>query len=54
MSTSDVDKRAGINVCGYIWPKDTCSNIKIQNNIVAGALYAGFITMGQDCGDDSN
>jgi hypothetical protein len=33
---------------------DSCSNIYIQNNIVAGAMYAGFISPGQDCGDDSN
>jgi hypothetical protein len=44
-SVSFADKRAGISVCGYAWPKDKCKDIFINNNIVGGAPYAGFVTM---------
>lgn len=44
-SSAYADKRAGISVCGYIHPNDQCSDIFINNNIVGGAPYAGFVTM---------
>ena len=44
-SVSFADKRAGISVCGYAWPKDKCKDIFINNNIVGGVPYAGFVTM---------
>lgn len=37
-------------VCSYL-KQDLCSDIFIQNNIVAGADYAGFIAPAHDCGD---
>ena len=30
-----------------------CTDMQITNNIVAGSVFAGFLTMAQDCGDDS-
>jgi hypothetical protein len=54
MSSNEViDKRAGITVCGYNWPKDQCIDVFINNNIVAGVAYAGYVQMAQNCGDDS-
>lgn len=44
-----VDKAAGVAVCSY--HDSTCSDMKITNNIVGGAVYAGFVVMGNDCGD---
>jgi hypothetical protein len=44
-SSPFADKKAGISVCGYAWPKDTCTDTFINNNIVGGAPYAGFVTM---------
>ena len=40
-----IDRRAGITVCGYNWPKDKCTDIFINNNIVAGTPYAGYVNM---------
>jgi len=40
-----IDRRAGITVCGYNWPKDKCKNIFINNNIAAGVPYAGFVNI---------
>ena len=33
--------------------KDKCTNIFINNNIVAGTPYAGYVNMAQNCGDTS-
>lgn len=52
-SNKAIDKRAGITVCGYNWPKDRCTNVFINNNIVAGVPYAGYVNMAQNCGDNS-
>lgn len=52
-SNMAIDKRAGITVCGYNWRKDKCTNIFINNNIVAGTPYAGYVNMAQNCGDTS-
>ena len=47
-----LEPRAGISACadgeGLI-----CSNLKIVNNIVAGAPYGGFVVPGHDCGDST-
>ena len=44
MSSNElIDPRAGITVCGYEWPKDRCTDIFINNNIVAGTAYAGYV-----------
>ncbi len=48
-----INKRAGITVCGYIWPLDYCTDIFINNNIVAGTAFAGYVNMAQNCGDTS-
>jgi hypothetical protein len=40
-----INKRAGITVCGYIWPLDYCTDIFINNNIVAGTAFAGYVNM---------
>jgi len=48
-----VDKRGAVVVCAYYEP-DKCVDIKIYNNLVAGAAYAGFVTQGQECGDDTS
>ena len=52
-SNKAIDKRAVITVFGYNWPKDRCSNVFINNNIVAGVPYAGYVNMAQNCGDNS-
>jgi len=45
-----IDLRAAYTMCG-IKERDPCINTYLTNNIAAGAAYAGFITMGHDCGD---
>jgi len=44
-----VDKGGGYSICALDSAK--CTNIKVRNNIAAGVVYAGFITVGHDCGD---
>ncbi len=45
------DKSAGVAVCAYAREfSQKCSGITVTNNIVAGALFAGFIVPGYDCG----
>jgi hypothetical protein len=41
-------KMAGVAICSYKWTK--CSGINVEDNIVAGATYAGFTVPGHDCG----
>ena len=48
-----VDKRAAVTICQYLEP-ETCSDIRVTNNIAAGVTYAGFIAPGHDCGDSAN
>jgi len=43
-----VDKGGGYSICAL--DKSPCSDIKVRNNIAAGVVYAGFITIGHDCG----
>jgi len=45
-----MDKEAGVSVCAYFGPSQ-CSSIQVTNNIVGGAVYAGFAAMGHECGD---
>ena len=45
-----MDKWAGIATCTL--PKETkCSNVKIINNIVGGAVWAGFTGLAHRCGE---
>lgn len=37
-------------ICSYL-KSDMCSDIFIQNNLVAGADYAAFVAPAHDCGD---
>jgi len=46
------DTQGGIAVCSQTHPMP-CTEVQITNNIMAGAVYAGFLTMAQDCDDDS-
>ena len=45
-----IDPRAAITICA-LEGGNKCSDIRVINNIVAGAAYAGFIIMGHDCGN---
>lgn len=42
------DKMAGIAICTFI-KRDTCTKIKVVNNIVMSAQWAGFQALGQNC-----
>ena len=44
------DKRAGVAICSQI-EGNNCRDTHVTNNIVAGAAYAGYTSMGHDCGD---
>lgn len=44
-----MDKNAGVVACTYFGSKARCENITIYNNVVAGAVHAGFIVQGQKC-----
>lgn len=52
MEGTSLDKQAGIAVCSLTHPA-VCPEVHITNNLVAGSVFAGFLTMAQDCGDDS-
>jgi hypothetical protein len=52
-SNPTVEPRAGITVCGYNYPRVTCKDVFIYNNIVSGAPYAGYVINAQNCGDTS-
>ena len=39
-------------MCGYYYP-DTCSNITITNNIVAGTTFYGYNVYGHNCGESN-
>jgi len=47
-SAETLDKHGGLLVCSLSYPKP-CTDIRITNNIVAGVVFAGIITMGSDC-----
>jgi hypothetical protein len=42
-SSPIVEPRAGITVCGYNYPKASCKDVFIYNNIVCGVPYAGYV-----------
>jgi predicted chitinase len=44
-----VDKGAGYSICAL--DNAACTDIKVRNNIAAGVVYAGFVTVGHECGD---
>jgi hypothetical protein len=44
-----VDRSAGFAICS-LFENEVCSDIKVNNNIVGGAVYAGFVMMGHKCG----
>lgn len=46
-----VDKAGAYSICAYWEPDAGCADIKVTNNLAAGAAYAGFVTPGHDCGD---
>lgn len=45
-----VDKGGGISICAY-FGSETCTDIRVTNNLVGGATYGGFVMHGHDCGD---
>jgi len=45
-----VDKGGAFSICAY-FEKDVCSDIRVRNNIAAGAIYGGFVTYGHKCGE---
>jgi hypothetical protein len=48
-STEIADFMGGVLVCSL--PITECYDTTVTNNIVAGVIWAGFVTMGHDCGD---
>lgn len=46
-----VDKGGAYSICAYENKAHKCYDIKVQNNIAAGAPYAGFVMPGHECGD---
>jgi len=47
-----VDKSAGVSICAYFEPDDTCENIQVTNNLAGGVVYAGFVgAIAHTCGD---
>lgn len=49
-----IDKAGGVSVCAYDEPDGTCTDIYARNNIVGGATYGGFVTIGHKCWDYSS
>lgn len=43
-----VDKGGGYSICAL---SGSCSDIRVRNNIAAGVVYAGFVTIGHACGE---
>lgn len=48
-----IDKTGAISICAYMG-RDTCSDVSVTNNLVAGSSYAGFLWESPDCGADSS
>ena len=44
-----VDLGGGYSICAI--DTASCTDIKVRNNIAAGVVYAGFVTVGHECGD---
>jgi hypothetical protein len=49
-----VDKSGAFSICAYNGPDAACTDIKVRNNLAAGSVYGGFVTIGHDCGDYSS
>jgi parallel beta-helix repeat protein len=47
-----VDISGGIIACGAD-KEDVCTQIYIENNIVAGTFFSGYVAYGHNCGDYS-
>lgn len=45
-----IDRAAGFAICS-LDAGDVCKDLSITNNIVGGAVYAGFIVSGHKCGE---
>lgn len=50
--TMSMDEQGGVSICALTYPAP-CTDIQVTNNIVAGSVYAGFLTVAQDCDDDN-
>lgn len=48
-----MDIQGGVSICAMTMPAP-CADVQVTNNIVAGSIYAGFLTMAQDCDDDES
>lgn len=46
-----MDKECGVCVCSYQSETQTCPDVRVHDNIVAGASYAGFIGPGHKCNE---
>lgn len=44
-----VDKGGGFSICA-LQSGDPCTDVRVRNNIAAGTPYAGFVTVGHECG----
>lgn len=49
-----VDKAGAFSICAYNGPDAACNDIKLRNNLAAGSVYGGFVTIGHDCDDYSS
>lgn len=48
-----IDKEGGIAFCSF-FDGDKCFDSSVQNSIVAGVIYGGYIVPGHKCGDTSS
>lgn len=46
-----IDKEGAFSICAYFEPDTACKDIYMRNNIAAGSVYGGFMTMGHKCDD---
>lgn len=47
-----IDKEGGVAFCSFT-AGDKCTNSSIQNSIVVGVIYGGYVVPGNKCGDSS-
>jgi len=45
----NLDKNGGVCICSYENENQSCTEMEVHDNIVGGALYAGFIAAGHKC-----
>jgi hypothetical protein len=48
-----IDKEGGVAFCSFV-SGDKCFNSSVQNSIVAGVIYGGFVVPGHACGDTTS